>query len=232
MKTAIALRHIAFEDLDGIAPLLSRAGYEVHYVDTPNATGTELKQARDADFLVILGGPIGVYQTADFPFLQTVIDLAETRLQHGQPTMGICLGAQIMARALGAKVYAGEAGKEIGWSPLSLTAEGRQSPLAVLGEGEPVLHWHGDTFDLPQGAVRLASSALYANQAFAYGRHGLALQFHIEVTAAGLERWYVGHIGELGGLSIPELRKQGQVLAPQLAPKLEQVIAQWLGQLS
>ncbi|MFL9609825.1 glutamine amidotransferase [Methylobacillus sp. Pita2] len=230
MKTAIALRHIAFEDLDGIAPLLSRAGYEVHYVDTPNATGTELKQARDADLLVILGGPIGVYQTTDFPFLQTVTDVAETRLQHGQPTLGICLGAQIMARALGAKVYAGEAGKEIGWSPLSLTAEGRQSPLSALGE-EPVLHWHGDTFDLPQGAVRLASSALYANQAFAYGKHGLALQFHIEVTAAGLERWYVGHVGELGGSSIPELRKQGQVLAPQLVPKLEQVIAQWLDQL-
>lgn len=230
MKTAIALRHIAFEDLDGIAPLLTRAGYDVHYIDTPNASGNELKQARDADLLVVLGGPIGVYQTTDYPFLQPVIDLTEERLQHGKPTLGICLGAQIMARALGAKVYAGDAGKEIGWSPLTLTSEGHQSPLAALGQGDAVLHWHGDTFDLPQGAVRLASSALYPNQAFAYDKHGLALQFHIEVTADGLERWYVGHVGELSGFSVPELRQQGQMLAPRLAPKLDQVMSQWLSQ--
>ncbi|MCB5189938.1 glutamine amidotransferase [Methylobacillus arboreus] len=230
MKTAVTLRHIAFEDLDGIAPLLEQASYQTQYIDTPNATGTDLKQARDADLLVVLGGPIGVYQTDDYPFLQPVIDLTGERLRRGQPTLGICLGAQIMAHSLGAKVYAGEAGKEIGWSPLSLTAEGRQSVLAPIGEDHSVLHWHGDTFDLPEGAVRLASSSLYANQAFAYGKHGLALQFHIEVTAAGLERWYVGHVGELGGFSIPELRKQGQAFAPQLAPRLERVIKQWLSQ--
>lgn len=230
MKTAVALRHLAFEDLDGMAPLLARAGYEVHYIDTPNATQDDFQQARDADLLIVLGGPIGVYQTEDYPFLQPVIDLVAERLQCALPTLGICLGAQIMARALGAKVYAGEAGKEIGWSPLILMEEGKESVLFPLGEGTAVLHWHGDTFDLPAGAVRLASSALYENQAFAYGRHGLALQFHIEVTAAGLERWYVGHVGELGGYSISALRQQGAMLAPGLAPKLEQMVFQWLGQ--
>lgn len=236
MKTAVALRHIAFEDLDGIAPLLNAAGYEIHYVETPTATGSEFKHARDADLLIVLGGPIGVYQTEEFPFLQQVIDLTQGRLQHQQPTLGICLGAQIMARALGAKVYPGEAGKEIGWSNLKLTREGQHSALSAIGEGDPVLHWHGDTFDLPEGAVRLASSALYQNQAFAYGQHGLALQFHVEVTAAGLERWYVGHIGELGGisggLSIPALRKQGQTNAQQLQPRLANMLKLWLQQLS
>lgn len=232
MKTAVALRHIAFEDLDGVAPLLHAAGYEIHYVDTPTATGSEFKHARDADLLIVLGGPIGVYQTEEFPFLQQVIDLTQGRLLHQQPTLGICLGAQIMARALGAKVYAGEAGKEIGWSNLKLTREGQHSVLAAIGENEPVLHWHGDTFDLPEGAVRLASSALYQNQAFAYGQHGLALQFHIEVTAAGLERWYVGHVGELNNVSIPALRKQGQVYSQHLLPRLEKVLNQWLAQLS
>ncbi len=231
MKTAVALRHIAFEDLDGIAPVLHAAGYDIHYVDTPTATGTEFKHARDADLLIVLGGPIGVYQTQEFPFLQQVIDLTQGRLQHQQATLGICLGAQIMARALGAKVYAGVAGKEIGWSNLKLTREGQHSVLAAIGESDPVLHWHGDTFDLPQGAVLLASSAQYQHQAFAYGQHGLALQFHIEVSAAGLERWYVGHVGELNDLSIPELRKQGQANSQHLKPRMEEVISQWLNQL-
>ncbi|MCB5184216.1 glutamine amidotransferase [Methylobacillus gramineus] len=228
MKTAMALRHLAFEDLDGIAPILLEAGYTLQYVDTPTATNEDYEQATNVDLLFVLGGPIGVYQTEDYPFLQQVIDVTRHRLESGKATLGICLGAQIMARALGANVYAGVQGKEIGWSALSLNDAGKASPLKVLDSQSQVLHWHGDTFDLPDGATLLASSALYANQAFAYGRHGLALQFHIEVTAPGLERWYVGHVGELGTLSVPHLRAQGQQLAPALQSKLKAVITQWI----
>ncbi|MCB5187599.1 glutamine amidotransferase [Methylobacillus caricis] len=231
MKTAIALRHLAFEDLDGIAPVLEEAGYQIQYIDAPSATDSDFRRALNADVLFVLGGPIGVYQTDDYPFLQQVINVTRTRLESDKPVLGICLGAQIMACALGADVYAGEQGKEIGWSPLSLSEKGRESPLAALADACPVLHWHGDTFDLPAGAVHLASSALYINQAFAYGRHGLALQFHIEVTAVGLERWYVGHVGELANFSVRDLRRQGQQLAPALQPKLQAVITQWLSQL-
>ena len=150
-----------------------------------------------ADLLVVLGGPIGAYEEELYPFLADELRVIERRLAAGRPVLGICLGSQLMARALGARVYPGT-GKEIGWAPLQLTAAGRDSCLAPLGGGAPVLHWHGDTFDLPKGASLLASTPRYKNQAFAWQRHGLALQCHIEATAAGLERWYIGHACEIG----------------------------------
>jgi GMP synthase (glutamine-hydrolysing) len=135
-----------------------------------------------------------------------------------------------MASALGARVYPGT-GKEIGWAPLTLTAAGRASPLAPLDVGAPVLHWHGDTFDLPRGAVHLATTDRYRHQAFAWGRHGLALQFHLEVAAPGLERWYIGHAVEIAttrGLSVPVLRSESEHWAPLLAPLAAQCFAAWL----
>src|SRR5690606_9988829 len=108
---------------------------------------------------IILGGPIGVYETEDYPFLQKEIDLLKVRLENNLPTLGICLGAQMIAHALGAKVYAGHA-KEIGWSTLQLATlpDNILAPLTNV----PVLHWHGDTFDLPENATLLASSSLYS----------------------------------------------------------------------
>jgi GMP synthase (glutamine-hydrolysing) len=135
-----------------------------------------------------------------------------------------------MARALGARVY--PAGlKEIGWAPLDLTAAGRDSCLGRLAPGTPVLHWHGDTFDLPAGAVHLAATPPCRNQAFGWERHGLALQFHLETTARGLERWYVGHAAEIAatpGVSVPELRAQAARHAAALLPQARACLAAWL----
>ncbi|HKW52087.1 MAG TPA: glutamine amidotransferase [Stellaceae bacterium] len=229
MPLAVAIRHVAFEDLGSFAAVLECRGWAVSYRD---ATVDDLADAAvmAADLLIVLGGPIGAYEEALYPFLVDELHVIEQRLAAGRPVLGICLGSQLMARALGARVYPGS-GKEIGWAPLQLTEAGRASCLASLGEGTPVLHWHGDTFDLPQGAGLLASTPRYRNQAFAWERHGLSLQCHIEVDALGLERWYVGHACEIAatpGLSVPTLRAEARHWAPLLAPRAARSLDAWL----
>jgi GMP synthase (glutamine-hydrolysing) len=153
-------------------------------------------------------------------------------LARGRPVLGICLGSQIMARALGSRVYA-TGRKEIGWSPLVLAPE--PGCLAPLTPDVAVLHWHGDTFDLPAGAQHLASTAQTPNQAFAWARHGLALQFHLEATVRGLERWYVGHACEIAstaGLSVDLLRRQAADGSPRLVAPAQAVVERWLAGLA
>jgi GMP synthase (glutamine-hydrolysing) len=202
----VALRHVPFEDLGLLAPVLARRGHSVRYVDVPIASLADLDPLA-ADLLVVLGGPIGVYENDLYPFLDREVELIATRLAARKPTLGICLGSQLMAKALGARVYASGA-KEIGWAPVTLTPEGRRSSLRHL-EPTAVLHWHGDTFDLPDGAVRLASTDVCENQAFSWGDRALALQFHGEAVGTPLEAWFVGHTAEIAattGVSVPQLR--------------------------
>ena len=229
MPTALAIRHVAFEDLGSFAAVLRDHGFEGSCRDA--ACGLDAVDPLAADLLVILGGPIGAYQDDIYPFLTQELALIEHRLAQDRPTLGICLGAQLIARALGARVHPGPH-KEIGWSALTLTAAGRASALRVLGEHDcRVLHWHGDTFDLPVGAVRLASTPLYENQAFAWGRATLALQFHAEVTAHGLEHWFVGHACELAGvpgMSIPVLRAESGTACARLEPAGRRLLSDWL----
>jgi GMP synthase (glutamine-hydrolysing) len=147
--------------------------------------------------------------------------------------LGICLGSQLMARALGSRVFAGPR-KEIGWGRVTLTDEGSASCLAPLADpNAAVLHWHGDTFDLPENAARLASSSLYENQAFRYGPQALALQFHIEADSRSLERWYVGHSVELAaaGISVTDLRFASANAADRLGKQARWIFAEWLRQI-
>nr|WP_294518307.1 glutamine amidotransferase [uncultured Rhodopila sp.] len=227
-RSAVAIRHVAFEDLGLLAPILDSAGWDVSYCE---AAIDDLAAASvaAADLLVVLGGPIGVYDAEDFPFLQREIELLEHRLARDLPTLGICLGAQLMARALGQAVYPSGA-KEIGWGPVSLTEAGTASCLGALAGGAPVLHWHGDTFDLPGGAALLASTAICKHQAFGFGKHGLGLQFHIEADPGRLEHWYVGHAIELAsaGVSIPDLRAATADAAQGARTVAEAVFGRWL----
>jgi GMP synthase (glutamine-hydrolysing) len=231
MSVAAILRHVAFEDLGTLEPALHAAGYKLHYYEAGLADPCEI-DAANPELLVVLGGAIGVYETTEFPFLRDEVALIARRLQAERPVLGICLGAQLMAAALGAKVHAGLSGKEIGWSALG--KRGEETLLDPLfAEGVEVLHWHGDTFELPPGARLLASSRKYPHQAFAVGSYGLALQFHAEVTAKNLERWYIGHCCELGaaGVDIPTLRADGISQAPRLAAAAARLWPSWLKSL-
>lgn len=230
MKTVLAIRHVAFEDLDSFAPLLTDQGYAIRYCEAGYDNLAALDPVAD-DLLVVLGGPIGVYESEAYPFIDDELRLLRARLAADRPTLGICLGCQLIAQALGARVYPGSQ-KEIGWKPLTLTEAGHRSPLAAFADGTPVLHWHGDTFDVPEGATLLASSDRYPHQAFSWGSRTLALQFHIETTARGLERWFIGHAGEIAqtaGISVPALRTDTARHAADAEAKGRQCLAAWLG---
>lgn len=141
----VAIQHLAFEDLGSFGAVFQDRGMDITHLQ---AGVDDVGQAlREADIAVVLGGPIGVYETEAYPFLAAEVAALRQRMQARRPTLGICLGSQIMAQALGGRVYPGPQ-KEIGWGELVLSEAGQGSPLRHL-RGTSVLHWHGDTFDLP-----------------------------------------------------------------------------------
>ena len=228
-STIYAIQHLAFEDLAAWEDICYQLGYRVRYFE---AGVDDLEKALTFQGLtIILGGPIGVYETDDYPFLENEIDLLKERLEKNLPTLGICLGAQLIAHALGAKVYAGHY-KEIGWSKLQIN-QITNNPLQVL-ENIEVLHWHGDTFDLPPNAELLASSEHYPHQAFRIGSNILALQFHAEVASDNLEKWLIGHTNELrqAKINIQALRKANQLYAAQLESQSQEILRTFIQNLS
>lgn len=228
MNTLLAVRHVPFEDLDAYAEVLAAAGYSIRYADAPTADFVALGRQR-WDLLVVLGGPIGVNDGADYPFIAPELKLVENRLKAGLPMLGICLGSQFIAKALGARVYRiGQV--EIGWKSLGLSDAGQRSPLKHLAG--PVFHWHGEAYDLPDGALSLASTDVTPHQAFTWGP-ALAMQFHPEVSAKGLEQWYVGNSGELRELGIkPDMLRRdaaahGAIMEAQGAALLQEWLRSW-----
>jgi GMP synthase (glutamine-hydrolysing) len=224
------VRHVHFEHLGLFADVLDGRGHAVRYLEAGRDDVGGVDPTLP-DLVVVLGGPIGAYEERRYPFLLDELRLLERRLAAERPTLGVCLGAQLMARALGARVYPGTR-KEIGWGRLSLTEGGGRSALRHLGdEHTAVLHWHGDTFDLPSGSVRLASSPAYENQAFAWGRNALGLQFHAEIRAEEIEHWLIGHACELAavpGLSLESLRADTREFGPGLARQGRMFLEEWI----
>jgi GMP synthase (glutamine-hydrolysing) len=232
---AVVISHLAFEDLGSLEAPLRERGFKIESVLAATAR-FPLRQAESCDLLVVLGGPISVYDQQDYPFLKNEIACIAERLAARKPILGICLGAQLMAAALGARVYPGQHGAEIGWFPLqAASAAGPPEWFApLLAHGLPVFHWHGDTFDLPNGTLHLAATEAYANQAFAVEDYALGLQFHPEVIADGLESWYVGHACELhhAGIAAADLRSSAREHAPALEEAASRFLNLWLDAIS
>ena len=232
-KKAWVIYHVAFEDLGSFESILREAVFDIDYLCAASDDLGVIKANSD-ELLIILGGPISVNDIDEYPFIQDELESLSERLEADMPTLGICLGAQLIAKALGAKVYPGQH-KEIGWLPIHLDDAGSRSALRHLaGEGVRVLHWHGEMFDIPEYAEHLASSELYPNQAFSYG-NALALQFHPEVTAHGLEQWFIGHTGEIhrtDGVSVNKLRDDTARFADILQARAYSFFSEWLEQVS
>ena len=228
MKNAVALRHVHFEDLGTFAPVLSQAGYDTRYCDMGVADISALDPP-EPDLLIVLGGPIGVYETRAYPFLIDELRLLRTRLAAGRPSFGICLGAQFIAHALGAAVTP-TGTKEIGFSRLSLTPAGEAGPLRHLRD-VAVLHWHGDAFTMPDGADHLATTSICATQAFCKGPNIMGVQFHPEAdTGRAFERWLIGHAAELSAAKIDPraLRADAERARAPLREAGQAMFAEWL----
>jgi GMP synthase (glutamine-hydrolysing) len=197
MASLQVLQHVAMEGPARIASVAEDLGLGVAVHRLYDGAPVP-KSVAPGDVLVVMGGSMGVGDVGDarWPFLAAEAELLSTVLRKGTAVIGICLGAQLMAHALGARVYPCTVGdpparhREVGWGAVTFTAPAADEP-ALLGmdDSEVVLHWHGDTFDLPEGSVRLASTLPCPNQMFRYGRRAFALQFHVEIEAPEVERW-------------------------------------------
>jgi GMP synthase (glutamine-hydrolysing) len=232
-REVLAIRHVYFEDLGSLELVLGDRGQLVRYLDVGRAR-IEAPDPLDTSLMVVLGGPIGAYEEALFPHLTPLLAMLEKRIAAGLPTIGICLGAQLIARALGARVYKAPR-KELGWKPLTLTDAGRVSPLRHFeadGQALPVLHWHGDTFDLPQDATRLASTDDCENQAFTWGNHVLGLQCHPEILVDRFESWLVTYSAEVAesGIDVRSLRADTATHGPALERAARIMFGEWLDQ--
>jgi GMP synthase (glutamine-hydrolysing) len=231
-KRGLIIRHVPHEGLAGYRDPIEAAGYELDRIDVcgPEFAGADFLSP---DLLILMGGPMGVYERYAYPWIDHEIERVAERLEHDLPTLGICFGAQLIAAALGAEIYAGPV-KEIGFAPLTLTEAGKESPVAHL-EDVPVLHWHGDTFDLPPGTELLASTSHYRHQAFRRGRTLLALQCHAEMGVdPRVDAWIADSKDTLTevGICPNALRSEYDETGPHCERAGQRMIGAWLEQLA
>lgn len=227
-RSAVVLQHMDIAHLGNLDGVLRAAGYDIRYLDvTVQSPAAEPA----ADLVVVLGGDVGVYEKEQNPFLIGELSFLRERLHAERPTLGICLGAQLMAEALGETVIKGRT-VEIGFRAVTPTEDGFDSPLRHVA-GVPMMQWHGDTFALPAGATRLASSSSYSNEAFALGGYALAVQFHPELSAGMFGEWIDGGLAELNTLGIdPDaLRRDAALHGPAMEAASVAMFTEWLNEL-
>jgi GMP synthase-like glutamine amidotransferase len=199
-------QHVPFEGLGSIERWIHARRY--HLTATKLYQSDPMPEMEGVDLLVVMGGPMGVHDEDRLPWLATEKRFIEKAISKGKAVLGICLGAQLIADVLGARVYPNRF-KEIGWFPIELTEAGqRSSLLGFLPARLVVFHWHGDTFDLPAGAVHVARSEACLHQAFVYNERTIGLQFHLESTAEGVEALIENCSGELANSSYIQVPSQ------------------------
>ena len=228
----LVLQHIACEHPGVFAEVMRERGVEQVAVELDRDQA--LPDWREFDAVLAMGGPMGAGDDADHPWLTAEKRLVREAVEAGRPFLGVCLGVQLLAAALGARVY--ESGRpEVGLLEVELTAEGRDDPLFAGVDDLPVtLQWHGDTFDLPQGAVRLARSPMAQNQAFRVGERAYGIQFHLEVTQEMAGEWAqvpayrrslaVALGADRGATFIAEAQRR----AGEMHPAARRLFANWL----
>jgi len=188
MPTVLVVQHVAPEQPAVLGEVLEEAGCELRIIRPADGDPVPVEASPFAG-VVVLGGPMSATDDDGFPSRAAEVALLRDAIDRVVPTLGVCLGAQLLALAAGARVRRGT-GPEVGWGTVELTAAADEDPL-LAGVASPlrVLHWHADTFDLPHGAVLLASTGRYPNQAFRLGPAAWGLQFHLEVDRAAVERF-------------------------------------------
>lgn len=230
MKTALVIRHTPYEGIAGFRAPVEAAGYVIDRVDVTDP-GFPDRDFIGPDLLVMMGGPMGVYERAANPWITHELERIAERIAAGRPTLGVCLGAQMIAAAMGAEVYPGPV-KEVGFAPIELHPAGLDSPLRHLADVR-LLHWHGDTFDLPEGAELLASTPLYRHQAFRRGRNLLALQCHPEMGEDPRFETFLKDENYLAeaNTTAERMRRDHDEHGATCVAAGRAMIAEWLGQL-
>jgi GMP synthase (glutamine-hydrolysing) len=229
----LVLRHVQAEGLGLLANVLREHGIHHRYLDLPRGEPPP-RDLRGVGGLIVLGGPMAVYEADRHPFLATESGLVERALTAGRPVLGICLGAQLIANVLGARVYRGER-REVGWAPITLTEDGREDP--VFGLMQPtatVFHMHSDTYELPPDGRNLARSALYEQQAFRWGDLVYGLQFHLEFTETMIQRLVSesdsrAYIAE-AGIDPPSLLTEAGTHVRRLGAVVQKVFSEFFSQ--
>jgi GMP synthase-like glutamine amidotransferase len=224
-------QHVPFEGLGSIEPWLRGADARVSstkfFEDDP-----VLPRPDDVDLLIVMGGPMSANDESPFTWLADEKRFIRAAIERGTAVLGVCLGAQLIASALGARVYA-NAEREIGWWPITGAADESGLPSwAVAGRETAVFHWHGETFDLPPGAEPLARSAACEHQAFRIGRRVLGLQFHLETTAASARAIVANGRADL--VPAPYVQSESEILGADVAryASINALMAETLGYLT
>ena len=230
-KTVSIFKHTHNAGSCYLGKILEDQGFQIRSFGVPTMDFEE-HDPLESDLLLIMGSPTGVYQADLFPFINKEIDVIKKRVDADKAVFGICFGSQLIAKALGGDVYPGREGREIGWHDLAITEEAKDHPVRHLdAEHTKMFHWHGDTFDLPEGATLLASSERY-KQIFGYGDKVLGLQCHAEIRNTRLQEWYVAYVDDITGsdafIDIEDLRAQGEKYIHALNRQVEKFLVEWL----